>query len=709
LPVSTFVTDTRSVSSGGAKRASVPLPVFFGSTILSSACLLFLVQPLASKLILPWFGGSAAVWTTCMLFFQAGLLLGYLYAHGLVTALGPTRQAVVHTILLAASVLALPILPNAMWQPNPGEDPTWRVFGVLATSVGLPYLLLSSTSPLLQSWFARSQEGVLPYRYFALSNAGSLVALLAYPVLVEPYLTGHQQAWFWSVSYILFAVLCISTAWVAVAHRSSVSALKAAKVEEALADAPASRFTILLWLALPACASTLLLAATNLLTQNIAPMPFLWVLPLSLYLLTFILCFESSRWYKRCLFLPLSLPALCLLGQGSGPHRYESIRLTIVALCTALFVCCMSCHGEVARLRPGARRLTSYYLCLSGGGVIGGLFVALLAPHLFPAYYEYPVAFCGCALLLLGVAWRDYSKWIRHRIGLPLWVLGFAATAMLMIYVCRESYEETAGARLLVRNFYGALRVSDSRGDDQVLERELTHGIITHGIQLLNPWLRRNPTTYYALNSGVGLTWNVLAQTGPLKMGVVGLGAGTLATYGRKGDTIRFYEINPQVLSVANTQFSFLADCLARHDVVLGDARLVLAREPGQHFDILTIDAFSGDAIPVHLLTREAFQIYWRHLKPDGVLVVHISNRYIDLAPVVALAAREAGKTARQVDNADDDKTETYSSSYVLVSSRAEFFDSPLLKNANFKIAVPPGMRAWTDDFSNLWQVMHFK
>jgi SAM-dependent methyltransferase len=644
-----------------------------------------------------------------MLFFQAGLLLGYSYAHKLVTSLGPKRQAVVHTALLAASLLALPILPNTHWQPSPGEDPTWRVFAVLATSAGLPYLMLSSTSPLLQSWFARTQEGALPYRYFALSNAGSLVALLGYPIVVEPYLTGRQQAWFWSVAYALFAILCITTAWLATTHLSSATALEIADADELRREVPDSRMMVFLWLALAACASTLLLAVTNLLTQNIAPMPFLWVLPLSLYLLTFILCFESARWYKRWLFLPLLLPALGLLGQASGPQRYEEIRMIVGVLCTALFVCCMCCHGELARLRPGARRLTTYYLCLSGGGVIGGLFVALLAPHLFRAYYEYPIAFGGCALLLVGVAWRDYGKWIRNKTGLPIWVMTFVATAFLLIYVCRESYEDVADARLLVRNFYGALRVADMRTDDQVLERELSHGTITHGIQLLNPWLRRNPTTYYALDSGIGLTWQTLAPTGPLKMGVVGLGAGTLAAYGRAGDTIRFYEINPQVLAIATTQFSFLADCRARHDIVLGDARLTMAREPDQQFDILTIDAFSGDAIPVHLLTREAFQIYWRHLKPDGVLAVHISNRYIDLAPVVQLAAREIGKAARQVDNVDDDKLETYSSSYVLVTSRAGFFESALLKNAKSKINVPRGMRPWTDDFSNLWQVMHYK
>ncbi|MGC2662003.1 MAG: fused MFS/spermidine synthase [Bryobacteraceae bacterium] len=707
--MSSFVTDTSSTGEVSATRAAVPLPVVFGSTILASACLLFLVQPLASKLILPWFGGSAAVWTTCMLFFQAGLLLGYLYAHGLVTSLHPKRQATVHTILLAASLLTLPILPNSRWQPSPGEDPTWRVFGVLAASVGLPYLLLSSTSPLLQSWFTRTQDGALPYRYFALSNAGSLVALLSYPILIEPYLTGHQQAWFWSGAYALFVILCAGTAWLAVTLPSSGMRRRSVELEMAESDTPPTRFTILLWLALPACASALLLAVTNLLTQNIAPMPFLWVLPLSLYLLTFILCFESSRWYKRWLFLALLLPALAFLGQASGPEHFEAIRPMILVLCSALFVTCMCCHGELAKLRPGVRRLTAYYLCLSGGGVIGGLFVALLAPHWFSAYYEYPIIFCGCALLLLAVAWRDYGVWIRNKTGLPIWVFTFVATAFLMIYVCRQSYENTEDARLLVRNFYGALRVADSRNDDQTLERDLSHGTITHGIQFLNPWLRRTPTTYYSPDSGIGLTWRTLAATGPLKMGVVGLGAGTLAAYGRQGDTIRFYEINPQVVSIANTQFSFLSDSPARHDVLLGDARLVLARQPSQQFDILTIDAFSGDAIPVHLLTREAFQIYWRHLKPDGVLAVHVSNRYIALAPVAEMAAREMGKTARQVENVDDDKLETYASSYVLITSRAGFFDSPLFKEVATKIAVPPAMKMWTDDFSNLWQAMQFK
>ena len=703
--MSSFAAEARS-KRAATVLAAVRLPVFFGITILSSACLLFLVQPLISKLILPWFGGSAAVWTTCMLFFQAGLLLGYLYAHGLVTALNPKLQAMLHTVLLAASLLALPILPNAIWQPSPGEDPTWRVLGALgalATSVGLPYILLSSTSPLIQSWFTRTRRGVLPYRYFALSNAGSLVALLAYPVLVEPNLTGHQQAWFWSGAYISFAALCITTAWIAAAHPKAATT---ARPHEP--DNPLSSLTIFLWLALPACASTLLLTVTNLLTQNVAPMPLLWVLPLSLYLLTFILCFESSRWYRRWLFLPLSLPGLALLGRASGPEHDESIGLTIIVLCAALLVLCMCCHGELAKLRPGTRRLTTYYLCLSAGGVIGGLFVALLAPHVFSANYENPIASCACALLLLAVAWRDYGKWIRDRTGLPLWVLAFASTIMLSIYICRETRRDTAGALLLVRNFYGALRVANSINDAKLVELQLVHGAVMHGIQLVNPMLRRRPTTYYTADSGIGIAWNTLAPSGPLKMGVVGLGAGTLAAYGRPGDTIRFYEINPQVVSIAATKFTFLSDCLSRHDVVLGDARLVLARQPSQQFDILAIDAFSGDAIPVHLLTREAFRIYWRHLKPDGVLAVHVSNQYINLAPVIALAAREMGKVAQEVETQDDPKTDQYSSAYVLVTSRPDFFNSPLLKNVAFNIPIPRGLRPWTDDFSNLWQVLLF-
>jgi hypothetical protein len=681
-------------------RSSIAL--LFGLTIFASACLLFLVQPLASKLILPWFGGSAAVWITCMLFFQAGLLLGYLYAHALASRLSPKRQAALHSALLLLSLATLPILPNAMWQPHPGEDPTWRVLGALATAVGAPYLLLASTSPLLQSWYAGINAGALPYRYFALSNAGSLIALLSYPVLFEPHLSSHQQVWIWSIGFAVFAALAIATA--VTARRRAV-----VRAEPNMPERARPRMAqLILWLTLPACASALLLAVTNLLTQNIAPMPLLWVVPLSTYLLTFMLCFESDRWYKRIIFLPLVFPALGCLAAAIGPLTNRAIYLEVPLFTAALFVCSMACHGELARLKPPSELLTTFYLWLAAGGAIGGLFVALLAPHVFRAMYELPIALVSCPLLLVAVLWRERSSWRKPDLGLSVWLAALATSIVLAGYAGRETWFRERFATRLARNFYGALRVDEFEDHHQKI-RELTHGTITHGIQFLNPNLRHIPTTYYAWESGAGLAWQALAESGSLRMGVVGLGAGTLAAYGRGGDTVRFYEINPAVIEIAKTQFTYLADCPAHLDLVLGDARLSMAHEPDQRFDLLVIDAFSGDAIPIHLLTREAFRIYWRHLKRDGVLAVHVSNHYLNLAPIVKLAALDMHKEAWQVDAYDNDAREAYTSTYVLVSNRAGFFDNPLFMDQLIGIDAPRGLRMWTDDYSNLWQVLTIK
>ncbi len=376
-----FAADVAIGRSKTVNRGRV-LPLLFGVTIFVSACLLFLVQPLISKLILPWFGGSAAVWVTCMLFFQAGLLFGYSYAHELSRRVSPKLQALVHVVLLTGSLALLPIIPNAAWQPPPGADPTWRLLGVLAATVGLPYLLLSSTSPLLQTWFAQSEDGQLPYRYFALSNAGSLVALISYPILIEPRMTGHTQAVMWSGAFGLFVCLCAGTAVLSTRARTERLNARSASIRQ---SASRQKPNFFLPLCLAASASALLLSVTNLLTQNIAPMPLVWVLPLSVYLLTFILCFESERWYRRAIFLPLVLPALMSLVALAGPLENSSISVAVPTLLGALFVCCMACHGEVARLRPDPVHLTGFYLCISAGGVVGGLFVGLIAPHLFPA------------------------------------------------------------------------------------------------------------------------------------------------------------------------------------------------------------------------------------------------------------------------------------------------------------------------------------
>jgi len=672
--------------------------LLFGVTILTSACLLFLVQPLISKLILPWFGGSAAVWITSMLFFQAGLLAGYLYAHALTRFLNPYRQAVVHSLLISASIALLPILPSPFWQPKPGADPTWRVLGVLATAVGLPYALLSATSPLLQTWYAARNRGALPYRYFALSNAGSMAALLFYPVGVEPFLRGRAQAWLWSSGYFLFALLCIATA--GIASRSAPVSDSGQAVLEKL-----PRSVVGFWLGLAACASALLLTVTNLLTQNIAPMPLLWVAPLSIYLLTFILCFERGLWYQRWVFLPLMPFALWWLASHTATIETGHVRQIVPLICASLFVCCMACHGELARLKPRVEHLTAFYLTLSAGGALGGVFVALIAPHLFPAVFEYPISYLACAILLLAVFWSKRQAWWHRQMYSSMWLAGVAATLFLAFYGGHETWDDLRDAVFKARNFYGALLVEDLQGDEHTT-RQLSHGTITHGAQILNANLRHVATTYYGRESGAGLTWRVLEMQGPLKMGVVGLGAGTMAAYGRGGDTIRFYDLNPLVVNIARKRFTFLADCPAHTDIVLGDARLSMAREPSQKFDILVIDAFAGDAVPVHLLTREAFSIYWRHLKPDGVLAVHISNQYLNLAPIVAMDARARSLPVWQVENDADDSIEVYSATYVLVSSRAGFFDDPLFNGRLENIAIPPHMQPWTDDFTSLWPIL---
>ena len=466
----------------------------FALTIFISAFLLFQVQPLIAKLILPWFGGSAAVWTTCMLFFQIALLLGYLYAHVVTGKLSPPRQTALHMGLLALSLLCLPILPNAWWKPAGSDDPLWRILGLLAATIGLPYFLLSSTSPLLQSWLARRRAGAIPYRFFALSNAGSMLALLSYPVAVEPNLTNGEQAWSWSVGYAAFALIC---GFVAFRSRGAPGVQGVSDMDDG--PAPGLR-DYLLWVALAGSASALLLSVTNHLSQNVASIPFLWILPLSLYLLSFILCFESSIWYRRPVFLPLFAIALGAMAyELSSLAPDATFRKQIALFAAALFVCCMVCHGELARIKPAARHLTGFYLMTSVGGAIGGLFVAFIAPRVFNALYEFPVSMVCCALAVLIVYYREEPVSVAWKSPRQIaWLLAFAGTVALAIYNTKQARYQVSGAVVLARNFYGALRVNDTeKTADQDATRQLTHGTINHGEQFLDPRRRREPTTYY--------------------------------------------------------------------------------------------------------------------------------------------------------------------------------------------------------------------
>jgi len=678
--------------------------LLYALTIVVSAFLLFQVQPIIAKIILPWFGGSAAVWTVCLLFFQLVLLLGYLYAHALVRYLKPRVQMVLHGVLLLASgVLVVRTIYPAQWlKPSGTADPTAGILALLTLTVGLPYFLLSTTGPLLQAWYARQHKGAMPYRLYALSNAGSMFALLSYPVLFEPKFTTHQQAGMWSIGFGVFVVLCGLTAL-----RSGAEVPAMEDPPEQIADEKPEPRHYAMWLLLPACASVLLLAITNHLSQNVAAIPLLWVLPLSLYLLSFILCFEGSGWYRRNPYLQLLAVALGAMAYSLSIDVIDKIWVSLVLFGLGLFTCCMVLHGELVRLKPHPRYLTQFYLMISAGGALGGIFVGLLAPRVFRSFYEMPVGLVACATLVLFALSLDpeLARWFRGwRTVVP--ALGAALTVAMAVYLTIHMRQETNDARVLVRNFYGALRVRDSGAETSLdAVRTLTHGTINHGEEYLAAGKRHQATTYYGPNTGVGIAIREKQKQGPIRVGVIGLGTGTIAAYGRKGDYYRYYEINPLVPPITKGQFFFVPDCQARLDIAMGDARLSLEREAPENFDVLAVDAFSSDAIPVHLLTKEAMDLYFKHLRPDGILAVHVSNRYLNLQPVVAGEAKATGKLARVVDTEEDEAVDVFGATWVLVTSPASGFDAEELKDSA-EIESGKPIRMWTDDYSNLFQIL---
>jgi hypothetical protein len=679
--------------------------LFYALTISLSAFLLFEVQPVIAKMILPWFGGSSAVWSTCMLFFQIVLLLGYLYAHVL-HRLAPRRQAIVHIGLLAAAILSLPIIPNATWKHSGLGHPSLTILALLAVTVGMPYFLLASTSPLLQAWYSRTRKGGMPYRLFALSNAASLLALLTYPFLIEPNLPSRTQGMIWSGAFVCFAILCGWTAWRTSAERPAALA-EAADLEIGIA-APPLWTSRLLWLGLSGSASILLLAVTTHLTQDVAAIPFLWIIPLVVYLLTFIICFESPRLYHRAVFVPLLIASLAFMAYRLWPaHAKMDLRLVIALLSAGLFACCMVCHGELVCLKPHPRYLTGFYVTISIGGAAGGLLVGLFAPNVFHAYYEFPIGLALCALIA-AVAftrelWRAPQMW--RSTGIVVLVVLLCG---YFVFLRQIMFQMVDGYLVVSRNFYGQLRVADE-GDPRIDDdaaRRLVHGVINHGQQMLRDEYRRKPVTYFCPQSGIGR--GMTAQEGrPRRIGILGLGCGTLAAYGRAGDTLRIYEINPDVLKIANRDFTYLKDTEAKVEVAMGDGRLVLESEPPQQFDMLVMDAFSGDSVPVHLITKEAFAIYFRHLKPDGILAVNISNTYLDLEPVMERAAsafHKVGLVYHWVP--PDDDSMCFSCSWTLIMDRATADKHPeLFKDATVLRQNRP-FRIWTDEFSNMFSIL---
>lgn len=670
--------------------------LLFAGTIFTSAFSLFLVQPLIAKQILPWFGGSAAVWAICMVFFQAALLAGYAYSDWISRRLRPRRQVLLHVPLLAASLVFLPIVANPSWKPDGGADPTLAILGLLLATIGLPYFLLSTTGPLVQSWVARTFVGSHVYRYFSLSNLASLAALISYPFLIEPRAALLGQAYTWSMAYLAFTVLCAGAAWHYLHHAHRLSHEAHAQVHVPEGDWDPTTRDYLLWLALSAMGSWMLLAITNHITQNIAAIPFLWLLPLTLYLLTFVLCFESDRWYRRGYFLlpTAALLALCAYGLQDGDIG-GSVRIAIPLYALGLFFFCMFLHGELARLRPGPRHLTRFYLMLSLGGALGGIAVGLIAPRILPGYYELGAGLVIIALLALSV--------LKERKAL---LLPAGALALLCGYfLYAQVTDDFASSRRVERNFYGTLLTLDSHRDnvrDDV--RQLYHGSIKHGEQFLAADRRKEPTAYYGRSAGIGLA---IANTNPhhKKVGLIGLGAGTLAAYGHPGDTYRFYEINPQVVEFAHSEFSFMDDSPAHIETVLGDARLSLEREDPQGFDVLAVDAFSGDSVPVHLITAEAMDVYLRHMKPDGIIAFHVTNRFLQLAPVVDKIAARKGLYAVLIHDDTDDPA-LRNTDWVLVASKRSVLEQGPIRKAASPIPSVPGLDAWSDDFNNLFEVL---
>ncbi len=696
--------------------------ILYGTTVLLSAFLLFLVQPLIAKYILPWFGGTPAVWTTCMLFFQVLLLGGYSYAHILTRRLVPRRQALLHLFLTAAALLTLPVRPSEYWKT--AGDPAWSILVLLAVSIGAPYFLLSTTGPLLQAWFGLVRPGTSPYRLYALSNLGSLLAIAGYPFIIEPTLALSLQSRLWSWSYFLFALLCAMCASQVFRAAAFRSAGREPEAPDGAADSAGVWPQVgdrAMWLALPACSSAILLATTNQLCQDVAVIPLLWVLPLSIYLLSFIICFRYERVYSRIWFglvLAAAMAQACVV-----LHRgvFLDLRLQIASYSFTLFASCMFCHGELVALKPHIKHLTSYYWMIAAGGALGGAFVSIVAPRLFRGFWEFHLALVCTSLLLLVALLRDRAGFFYR--GRPWWAWSLLWTAFVALIIglgaqIQDTLENTV---MITRNFFGVLRVLDEEKEEP-LERHysLMHGRIEHGFQFLTEEKRYWPTSYFGPDSGVGLAirFHPLRQTRSLgtrnmRIGVVGLGVGTLATYGEPNDTVRFYEINPEVLRVCDAYFTYRSSTPALVEVVLGDARISLehekeSRQP-QQFDVLAVDAFSSDAIPVHLLTRECFSTYWYHLKPDGILAMHISSRYFNLGPIVrGLATLDPEHVMRAVLVSDpgEESRGTDSTDWVLLTRNSRFLEVPEVHNAISPWpSEGPAPLLWTDDYSNLFRL----
>jgi hypothetical protein len=718
------------------------MPVLFASALCLNALLIFWVQPLFAKMVLPLLGGSPSVWTTCMLFFQAALLAGYAYGHAGIRVLGLRRHALIHAVIVWLPLLLLPIAVDQGTGAATGEPIAW-LLQTMGSSVGLPFVVLAATAPLLQRWYSAlpDRSAADPYWLYSASNVGSFAALLAFPILFEPRMPLGQQTTIWRIAYAIVAALLTLCAIVVLRRASSSSGVTSVSADEAQ---PAVTIgTRLRWLALSFAPSTLMLGVTTYLSTDVAPVPLLWVLPLSCYLLTFIVAFG---WYSptahtnvRRLLPSVLLPLVLLIVSEAPAALWVAVPIHVLAFT----VLAMLCHGELACDRPGVQHLTEFYLWLAAGGVLGGVFNSLVAPQVFSSVAEYPLAIAfACVVCVPKQQFRDALANPRSMLQ-PALAAGLATVLLVgarLGGVARFPTMAFLGAPALIflngaksntarfsvgivgflaalaianavapaggghtlyadRTFFGVYRVREDTSRNFV---SLVHGTTTHGRQVIgdtNP----EPLTYFHRRSPVGQIFEVLGPTAKT-VGVIGLGTGTLAAYAQPGSQWTFYEIDGAVERIARDTrfFHYLDHCGAQCSVVLGDARLTLARSTTSH-DILVLDAFSSDAIPIHLLTTEALRTYEQRLSANGVLAFHISNRHIKLAPVIARLARERGLTALTRLDKGVDATRGYEASEWVVMARTPQALHGLSADARWTSLVADARPAWTDDFSNIW------
>ncbi len=853
------------------RERSAALAWWAAATIFVSALLLFQVQPIISKKILPWFGGSPAVWTTALLFFQTALLAGYAYAHVLMRLVPLARQPVVHMFLLVVALLTLPITPSDWWKPTDGSLPALRILRLLLVEVGPPYFILSATGPLVQAWFAQAYPSHSPYRLYALSNFGSLLALLSYPFFFEIALPVNTQGVLWSFGFVLFAGL-IAILGLGVWKLADDQRVRAESIselpesirpafEDLIAPDPSPPVWLMIgWMLLAALGTAALMAITNHVCQDISVDPFMWVVPLSLYLLSLIICFDSPRWYIRKFWGPVTIVGIlvlaglenraatdewfswgtkwlgvlnpylaktrftsgiqfpvtfsglmdpvfrgigwCIDGVNAGwawviqltngnfgadwkAEKLWFIRTTAeyddsliaqaVAFVCVLFLICMVCHGELAKSKPSPKHLTMYFLLISAGGALGGLFVAIICPLIFRTYFELALTICcGFVVAWLAIGNDGRESWLKDR-SLLQWAAAFAVVGTTLL-VIKGNYKDVSPDTIAVRNFYGVLSVTKTdQADPYEAGIQLYHGRILHGFQFRVPiqvgkevlyqplgasepmrlmatevkdgmvTLRGEdgeeyhkrlgdwslslateetherelvPNTYYLPNCGVGIAAESYPRTPSegMKVAVIGLGTGTMVTHGKTGDFYRFYDIDPKVLDISEKYFTYRAKAPATKDVVLGDARIRMEREEPQNYDLIVLDAFSGDAIPSHLLTDEAFAQYVRHVrksadgKVQGIIAVHISNRYLNLQPVVAALSRKYNIPAKAFHLEEGENgggNADTGSDWILLTSNEEFWKKPAVAAAAANLDVKRDQELlWTDQRSSLWPIL---